>query len=193
MPTVTSNPQPRHSQCVAALRDWVHTDGIAGVHIFKTVLAAILALLVATRLDLPAPRTAMTTVFVLMQPQSGIVLAKSFYRFIATIVGLSVMLAITALVSQQPVLFLTATSLWVGICTTGAACNRNFRSYGFVLAGYTAALIGIPAGQHPDGAFLSALTRAAEVTIGIICSGTVSALILPAYASLRRKSCHVTS
>jgi len=180
--TTTSNVQALRSQFSATLKDWVLTDGNAWVHIFKTLLAAILALLIAMRLDLPAPPTAMTTVFVLMQPQSGMVLAKSFYRFIATMLGLSVMLAITALFGQQPVLFLTATSVWVGICTTGAARNRNFRSYGFVLAGYTAALVGIPAGQHPDGAFLSALTRAAEVTVGIVCSGAVSALILPAYA-----------
>jgi uncharacterized membrane protein YccC len=176
------NVKPLRSQLSATLQDWVLTDGNAWVHIFKTVFAAILALLIAMRLDLPAPPTAMTTVFVLMQPQSGMVLAKSFYRFIATMLGLAVMLTITALFAQQPVLFLTATSVWVGICTTGAARNRNFRSYGFVLAGYTAALVGIPAGQHPDGAFLSALTRAAEVTVGIICSGAVSALILPAYA-----------
>ena len=98
------------------------------------------------RLDLPQPRTAMTTVFIVMQPQSGMVLAKSFYRICGTLVGLVVML-----VADQPVLaaarelFITATALWVGICTAGAARNRNFRSYGFVLAGYTAALIGIPA------------------------------------------------
>jgi uncharacterized membrane protein YccC len=173
--------RPRET-LAGALSDWVRTDGVAWIHIFKTVIAAMLALLVAMRLDLPQPRTAMTTVFVSMQPQSGMVLAKSFYRFCATIVGLVVMLTITALFSQQPVLFLTATAVWIGICTTGAARNGNFWSYGFVLAGYTAALIGIPAGRHPYGAFNSALTRTAEVRLGIICSGAVSAQILPLYA-----------
>jgi uncharacterized membrane protein YccC len=173
--------RPRET-LAGALSDWVRTDGVAWIHIFKTVIAAMLALLVAMRLDLPQPRTAMTTLFVSMQPQSGMVLAKSFYRFCATIVGLVVMLTITALFSQQPVLFLTATAVWIGICTTGAARNRNFWSYGFVLAGYTAALIGIPAGRHPYGAFNSALTRTAEVRLGIICSGAVSAQILPLYA-----------
>ena len=90
------------------------------------------------------------------------VLAKSFYRICGTLVGLVVMLVLISLFSQQPELFIAATAIWVGICTAGAARNRNFRSYGFVLAGYTAALIGIPASQHPDGAFLSALTRVAE-------------------------------
>jgi uncharacterized membrane protein YccC len=164
------------------LADWAATDGLAWIHIFKAALAAFLALWIAMRLDLPQPRTAMTTVFVVMQPQSGMVLAKSFYRFCGTLVGLVVMLALISLFSQQPVLFLSATSLWVGICTAGAARNRNFRSYGFVLSGYTAALIGIPAAQHADASFLSAMTRVAEVSLGILCSGALSALVFPRHA-----------
>jgi uncharacterized membrane protein YccC len=171
-----------------ALSDWARTDGLAWIYIFKTVLAAFLALWLAMRLDMQQPRTAMTTVFIVMQPQSGMVLAKSFYRFCGTMVGLVVMLALIALFAQQPVLFLSATALWVGICTAGAARNRNFRSYGFVLAGYTAALIGIPAAQHPDGAYLSALTRVGEVTLGILCSGAVSALIFPQHAGEQIRS-----
>jgi uncharacterized membrane protein YccC len=164
------------------LAEWALTDGLAWIHIFKAALAAFLALWIAMRLDLPQPRTAMTTVFVVMQPQSGMVLAKSFYRFCGTLVGLVVMLALISLFSQQPVLFLTATALWVGICTAGAARNRNFRSYAFVLSGYTAALIGIPAAQHADAAFLTAMTRVAEVSLGILCSGAVSALVFPRHA-----------
>ena len=164
------------------LADWARTEGLAWLFIFKAVLAALLTLWIAMRLDLPQPRTAMTTVFVVMQPQSGMVLAKSFYRFCGTLVGLMVMLVLISLFSQQPVLFLSATALWVGICTAGAARNRNFRSYGFVLSGYTAALIGIPAAQHADAAFLTAMTRVAEVSLGILCSGAVSALVFPRHA-----------
>ncbi|WP_244813727.1 FUSC family protein [Caballeronia sp. Lep1P3] len=174
--------KPARESLTAAFADWARTDGLAWVYIFKAVLAALLALWIAMRLDMQQPRTAMTTVFVVMQPQSGMVLAKSFYRLCGTMVGLVVMMALIALFAQQPVLFLSATALWVGICTAGAARNRNFRSYGFVLAGYTAALIGIPAAQHPDGAYLSALTRVGEVTLGILCAGTVSALVFPQHA-----------
>jgi uncharacterized membrane protein YccC len=177
-PASTSEPQSFSN----ALADWARTDGLAWIHVFKTVLAALLSLWIAMRLDMQQPRTAMTTVFIVMQPQSGMVLAKSFYRFCGTMVGLVVMLALISLFAQQPVLFLSATALWVGICTAGAARNRNFRSYGFVLAGYTAALIGIPAAQHPDGAYLSALTRVGEVSLGILCAGAVSALVFPQHA-----------
>ncbi|VWB44646.1 FUSC family protein [Burkholderia lata] len=166
-----------------AARNWASTSGVTWLYIFKTILAALLALGVAMKLELPMPRTAMTTVFVLMQPQSGMVLAKSLYRICGTIVGLLAMLVLISLFGQTPELFLGATALWIGICTAGAARNRNFRTYGFVLAGYTAALIGIPSWQHPDAAFLSAMTRVTEVTIGILSSGAVSALVFPQHVS----------
>jgi uncharacterized membrane protein YccC len=165
----------------AAVAEWARTDGRTWIYIAKALAAAFLSLFVAMKLELPQPRTAMTTVFIVMQPQSGMVFAKSFYRICGTLVGLVVMLALIGLFAQQPEMFLGATAIWVGICTAGAARNRNFRSYGFLLAGYTAALIGIPAAQHPDGAYLSALTRVAEIVVGIVCSGVVSGLVLPQF------------
>ena len=99
--------KPRANRSGSVLHDWARTDGLAWIYIFKAVLAALLALWIAMRLDMPQPRTAMTTVFVVMQPQSGMVLAKSFYRFCGTMVGLVVMLVLISLFSQQPVLFLS--------------------------------------------------------------------------------------
>ncbi|MDI9719165.1 FUSC family protein, partial [Pseudomonas aeruginosa] len=47
------------------------------------------------------------------------------------------------------------------------------------LAGYTATMIGIPATAHPEGAFMAALWRVLEISLGILCTGTVSAIFLP--------------
>ena len=189
--SASPSPAPRPASFAAlyaAAADWARTDGLTWVYLFKALAACFLALGIAMKLDLPQPRTAMTTVFIVMQPQSGMVFAKSFYRICGTLVGLVVMLALIGLFAQQPELFIATTAIWVGICTAGAARNRNFKSYGFVLAGYTAALIGIPASQHPDGAFLSALTRVAEVVVGIVCAGAVSGLVFPQFAGLQMRS-----
>ncbi|CAB3642147.1 FUSC family protein [Paraburkholderia rhynchosiae] len=188
--SASSSSAPRPVSLAAwysAAADWARTDGLTWIYLFKALVACFLALGIAMKLDLPQPRTAMTTVFIVMQPQSGMVFAKSFYRICGTLVGLVVMLALIGLFAQQPELFIVTTAIWVGICTAGAARNRNFRSYGFVLAGYTAALIGIPASQHPDGAFLSALTRVAEVVLGIVCAGAVSGLVFPQFAGLQMR------
>ncbi|OJA37295.1 FUSC family protein [Burkholderia ubonensis] len=162
-----------------AARDWAASDGLIWLHLAKTVCAALLAMGIAMQLEMSQPRTAMTTVFVLMQPLSGMVFAKSFYRVLGTAAGLVGALALGGLFAQQPELYMAGITLWVGGCIALAVRNRHFRWYGFVLAGYTAALIGLPSVMTPQTLFQSALTRAAEVALGIVCSGVVSALILP--------------
>jgi uncharacterized membrane protein YccC len=163
--------------------DWARSDGVTWVYIFKVLLAAFLTLWLAMRLELPQPRTAMITVFIVMQPQSGQVFAKSFYRFLGTLAGSAMMVTLIALFAQNTELFLGSLAIWVGICTAGATRCRNFRAYGFVLAGYTAAMVGLPALAHPDGAFMAAVWRVLEISLGILCSTVVSAAILPQTAS----------
>jgi uncharacterized membrane protein YccC len=163
--------------------DWARSDGVTWVYIFKVLIAAFLTLWLAMRLELPQPRTAMITVFIVMQPQSGHVFAKSFYRFLGTLAGSTVMVVLMALFAQNTELFLGALAIWVGVCTAGATRSRNFRAYGFVLAGYTAAMVGLPALAHPEGAFLMAVWRVLEISLGILCSTLVSAAILPQSAS----------
>jgi uncharacterized membrane protein YccC len=161
------------------LLGWARGSGLTWLHIVKTVLAALLVMGLSMRLDVPAPRTAMVTVFIVMQPTTGMVLAKSFYRFAGTIIGAVVTVAVTTVFGQVPELFLLSIAIWIGFCTFGAALNRNFRAYGFVLSGYTTALIGIPALAHPDGVFLAATTRVSELSMGIFCSAIVSAIVFP--------------
>ena len=162
-----------------AARDWARTDGAVWLHLLKTALACLMAMGMAMLLDLPQPRIAMTTVFVLMQPFSGMVFAKSVYRIVGTGVGMVAAVVLGAVFVQQPELYIVGISTWVAACTAAAMRNRHFRWYGFVLAGYTAALIGIPVAMQSGGLFLAALGRGAEVAIGILCSGIVSAVVMP--------------
>ena len=82
------HPPAARSRPSHRVRRLARTDGAAWLYLFKALLATFIALGVSMRLDLPAPKTAMTTVFIVMQPQSGAVLAKSFYRVAGTIFGL---------------------------------------------------------------------------------------------------------
>ncbi|SAK74350.1 fusaric acid resistance protein [Caballeronia ptereochthonis] len=165
------------------MHDWLASDGLVWLHLAKTLLAAFLAMGTAMRLELPQPRVAMTTTFVLMQPFSGMVLAKSVYRFGGTALGMLAALVLGAVFVQQAELYALALTLWVAACTGLAVRHRQFRWYGFVLAGYTAALIGIPAVTDPDTLLIATLTRGAEVMLGIVCSSVVSALVFPRHAS----------
>ncbi|WP_321793198.1 FUSC family protein [Caballeronia sp. J97] len=166
-----------------SMRDWVATDGHVWLHLAKTLFAAFIAMSIAMRLELPQPRVAMTTTFVLMQPLSGMVLAKSVYRFAGTALGMLAALVLGAVFVQQAELYVLALTTWVAACTALAVRYRQFRWYGFVLAGYTAALIGIPAVNDPNSLLIATLTRGAEVMLGIVCSSVVSALVFPRHAS----------
>jgi len=162
-----------------ALGEWALSEGLTWVFVFKVLLTAFVALWLAYRLELPQPSTVLATVFIVMQRQSGEVLAKSFYRIIGTLLGLVVMVTLIALFNQERVLFLLCLAIWVGLCTAGAARYRDFRGYACVLAGYTAAMIGLPATFNPDGAFMQALWRVLEISVGILCTGLVMGLIMP--------------
>ncbi|WP_110969686.1 FUSC family protein [Pseudomonas huaxiensis] len=162
---------------------WARTDGVTWVYIFKVLVAAFATLWLAMRLELPQPRTAMITVFIVMQPQSGHVFAKSFYRVLGTLAGSAMMVALIAIFPQNTELFLPSLAVWVGLCSAGAMRYRTFRAYGFVLAGYTAAMIGLPILDQPQQAFMAAVWRVLEIGLGIFISTLVSAAILPQSAS----------
>src|SRR6266566_4762660 len=72
----------------------------------------------------------------------------------------------------------TAVAVWMCLCNFAARAVRNFASYGFQLAGYTVAIVAIPAALEPSGAYPLVVARCTEIALGIICAALVSRLIL---------------
>ncbi|HEU4843138.1 MAG TPA: FUSC family protein [Burkholderiaceae bacterium] len=171
------------SRLAPQLRQWRAGEGERWIFVAKAMLAAFGALWLAFRLGLDSPNTAMTTTFILALPSSGMVLEKSFYRLLGTLVGCASALLIVAVFPQQPVLLFLALALWIGLCTGGAAMHRNQQSYSFVLAGYTACMIAVPAIEHPASVFTLAVTRVTEVGLGVICAAVVHDVLFPRHQS----------
>src|SRR6266850_7604276 len=94
-------------------------EQLASAMIFaiKTTASGLISLLIAFTFNLDQPQWALLTVFIVSQPQSGLVLAKSFYRIIGTLIGAAVALLLVALFAQERVLFLGTLSIWIGLCT----------------------------------------------------------------------------
>jgi uncharacterized membrane protein YccC len=167
-------------------RDWLlkkpgwldHQTAVALTFAVKTFAAALLALYIAFWADLDDPRWSFLTVFVVSQPDSGLVLAKSFYRILGTIAGVLVTIALVFALAQYGELFVTAVAVWMCLCNFAARAVRNFASYGFQLAGYTVAIVAIPAALEPSGAYPLVVARCTEIVLGIICAALVSRLIL---------------
>jgi uncharacterized membrane protein YccC len=165
-----------------------HPRWIPWVFAAKTTASGLLALLVAFAFNLDQPKWALLTVFIVAQPQSGLVLAKSFYRIIGTLVGAAGALLLVALFAQERVLFLGTLAIWIGLCTFASKHARNFAAYGFVLSGYTVAIVGIPGALDPGNAFFIAVARVTEISLGIMATAAISHLVLPVSLadSLRR-------
>ncbi|MGO4571271.1 FUSC family protein [Microvirga sp. 2TAF3] len=150
----------------------------------KTFGAAMLALYIAFLLSLTQPSWAMLTAFVVSQPITGMVVAKSIFRVTGTVVGAIMALVLVGLFAQAPPLFLVTLALWIGTCTFTSVLLRDApASYGTVLSGYTAAIIGIPAALAPETAFDYAVGRCLEITLGIGCATLVSQIVFPRSAS----------
>ncbi len=163
------------------LRGWAAADGERLLFVVRTLAAAFAALWLAFRLGLDSPFTAMTTTFILALPSSGMVIEKAFYRLLGTIVGCGAALLLVALFPQQAPPLFAGMAAWVALCTAGAAMHRNQQSYSFVLAGYTACMIAVPALDAPAGVFTLAVTRTTEVGLGVLVAAIVHDVMLPRY------------
>lgn len=160
-------------------REWLEEDAPALGYVIKVLLASLLAMWLSLRFELDQPRTAMLTVAIVMQPHSGMVLAKSVYRLAGTLAGILASLLLVALFTQERVPLLLCMSIWIGICTAGSMVFRNHQSYAFVLAGYTLCIVGLPAAVSPEHTFDIAMSRISEIMIGLLCATVVSDLIFP--------------
>lgn len=145
----------------------------------KTLLGAGLALWCAMRFGLEQPVWAMMTAFIVAQPLSGMVVQKGLARMVGTLIGTIMSVAFIGLFAQTPWVFIGALAVWLAMCTASSTMLRSAWSYSFVLAGYTVAIIGLPAVGNPLTVFDQAVARCTEISLGILCATAASAIIWP--------------
>ncbi len=147
----------------------------------KTFIAGMLALFVSFELDLINPMWSIGTVLIIANPYSGMVSSKCVYRVVGSIGGAVIALTLTPHLINTPWIFTVVLSLWVGFALYVSLLDRTPRSYAFMLAGYSTAMIVFNAITYIDqyNIFDIALARVIEISIGVISSAVVSATILP--------------
>ena len=151
----------------------------AAIFSVNSFVAAMLALFISFSLGFERPFWAMATVYITSQPLSGAVRSKAVFRLVGTIVGAMATVLLVPPLVNAPVLLSIALALWVAGCQFVSLLDRTPRSYMFMLAGYTAALIGFPTVDHPQGVFDFAVLRALEIGIGVICAAIVHSISFP--------------
>lgn len=138
-----------------------------------------MALLIALWADLPRPYWALATVYIASQPLAGATRSKAFFRVAGTLIGAVATVVMVPHLVNAPELLSLAIALWVGLCLYLSLLDRTPRSYMFMLAGYTAALIGFPTVSEPNTIFDVAVSRSEEIILGIVCASLVSTIVLP--------------
>jgi uncharacterized membrane protein YccC len=139
-----------------------------------------LSFYVAFALELDEPSWAATTAALVCQPVLGASLRKSAFRMVGTVIGAIGVVVLAALFRQDRAAFLIGLAFWCAASAFVATLLRNFAAYAAALAGYTAAILAIdvlgPVGSTHGVVVIFAINRAAEICIGIVCSGVVLAL-----------------
>jgi uncharacterized membrane protein YccC len=167
----------------ATWQDWLQRvspqPGEAALYALRTWIASMLALFIAFELQLDAPYWAWVTVWIVSQPNTGMMLSKSFYRAIGTICGAGMAVILIALFAQTPELFVLALALIVAGCTVASNLLTNFRAYATVLSAYTAGIVAADAINQPEQVWYIALARASCILIGIASAVTVASIFAP--------------
>lgn len=139
----------------------------------------MLAYYIALRIGLPKPFWAIVTVYIVSQTSAGASLSRGVYRFAGTIAGAVATVAIVPNFVSDPIGCSAVLACWIGLCLFFSLLDRTPRAYAFVLAGYTASLIGFPSVLDPSAVFDTASVRVQEISIGILCAVLVHRYILP--------------
>ena len=149
------------------------------VFALKTFAGAMAALGLAFWLGLDNPYWSMATAFIVAQPLTGAMRSKALYRFIGTFVGGVAAVVMVPNLVNAPVLLSLAMAIWIGLCLYLSLLDRSARAYLFMLAGYSAGIIGFPTIAAPGTIFHVAVTRVEEISIGIVCTSVFGTVLFP--------------
>lgn len=152
-------------------RDWIFS--------VKTFIASMLALYLALYFQLPRPYWAMATVFIVSNPFVGATTSKALYRALGTVIGAAASVLFVPPLVEMPFVLSLVESLWMGVMLYLAITDRTAKSYVFMLAGYSLALIALPTVNNPEQIFDVAITRSEEIILGITCGAVVNSVVLP--------------
>jgi len=157
----------------------IRADAEAVLFSAKCFIAAMLAYYIALRIGLNRPFWAVVTSYIIAQPLAGAVLSKAVFRLAGTVLGAAVSVLLVPTFVNEPAVLSLALSLWLGLCIYLAQLDRTPRAYVFLLAGYTASIIGIPAVETPGAIFTTAILRVQEITIGILSASLIHGAVFP--------------
>ncbi|RFD20931.1 FUSC family protein [Komagataeibacter melaceti] len=175
MPDIEAGSARRLHDMARAFLPWVDRlpPGWAGFSL-RTWCSLVIGLATAFWVQIDNPLLVGVTVMILAQPLRGQALSKAFYRLLGTVVGMGVSIVLVAVWNEQRGPFLGGVALWLAACAFVGSLERDFRSYGALLSGYTVALVAVNCIDRPQDVFNVALSRASAISIGVFAVAVVN-------------------
>jgi uncharacterized membrane protein YccC len=146
---------------------------------FVSYIAAMGAMYVSMRLDLPRPWWVLMTVYVTTQPLAGVIRPKMTYRLTGVVAGAAASVFLVPRLVDAPAALSLCLAIWIGVCLYLATADRTPRAFLFMLAAYTAAIVGFPYLDQPADIFRVALDRVEEMSLGIVFATVAHTVLLP--------------
>jgi uncharacterized membrane protein YccC len=157
----------------------IGADAEAALFSLKSFAAAVIAYYLSLRIGFSQPVWAVTTVYLVSQPLAGQVLSKALFRMQGTVLGGAAAVVFLPAFVNEPLVLAFVLALWLGLCVYVALLDRTPRSYVFLLAGYTASIIGFPSVMTPGSIFNTAVLRVQEIGLGIVTAALVHGVSFP--------------
>lgn len=166
-----------------ALTSWLARQGFDVPRLgfgLRTALASCLALLLAWLMGLEHPQWTAMTVWAVSQPVRGMLVEKSLFRALGTVVGTLFGVLLVLLAGDNLPLMVISLSLWIGLCVGVGNLLSGLVSYGALLSGYSATLVALLNTQQPAGQiFLLGSDRLLTVMTGVVVGLLIGLIFTP--------------
>jgi uncharacterized membrane protein YccC len=140
-------------------------------------LVVVLATLAASALHLPNPWWAAMSGFITTQATREGAVRKGALRLVGTVAGAAAALAAVDWLTYDPALCCLALFAVAAVGMLGVVVSRH--GYAWQMGAITFAIIVLLALDDPEGAFATAVFRAAEVAVGVAAAVLAAVLLAP--------------
>ncbi len=166
-----------HASLTLALRPGLRSRAAAPS--LRTAPAACLALVVAWAIGLEHPQWSAMTVWAASQPVRELLVEKSLYRALGTLVGTAVGLLLLLATADSLLWLVIGLALWVGLCAGIGNALHSMIAYATLLSGYSAAMVALLGTASGMNILALGADRLLTVLVGVIMALVVGLALTP--------------
>ena len=148
-------------------------------HLLLTATGSAIAMVAGVLLGLDHPQWAAMSVWAASQPFRGQVVEKGAFRMLGSCLGVVAGVAFVIASNGSPLWMMLMIAAWSTLNVLLAHLSRGYMSYGFLLAGYSAAMVGLLDFDRPQNIVHLGFDRLGTVALGVAIATLTALLFAP--------------